>query len=317
MDTQCRSCLCVYLKLNRSGNLMAIVMLSRGKCGLSKCITRYLVGMAVSDLLCAIIGVVVDQINNIYNYSRYLLITPICALTLAIRLAVMDCSVWLTVAFTFDRCIAICSQRLRKSYCTKRIATVVTVIVVTVTCARYVPSYFTVGPYVIINQVPWRCMGTAEFFTSPLWKVYTLFTSIATPLLPIGLIVLFNALTVSHIIAVNKKRRRIRNHRENQKDPEAENRRKTMILLFALSANFIVLWIPCIVFHLNWSFQNYFYQDRYFTNPTYVLQQFANMLQFLSTCTNTCIYTLSQRKFREELKKGLNFLIRIGRNNRR
>ncbi|XP_062903426.1 probable G-protein coupled receptor 139 [Mobula hypostoma] len=292
-------------------NLMAIVILSLGKCGLSKCISRYLVGMATADLMCVIIAIVLDQINSIYLYARALLIAPICAATLVLRLAAMDCSVWFTVAFTFDRCIAICSQKLRQEYCTERTATIVLVIVGLGSCARRVPLYFLVEPYVIIDNVPWRCIVKAEYFNLPLWRAFQLFNTVTTPLLPIGLMVLFNALTVSYIVSANRVRRGLRNSTENEKDPEVKNRRKSMILLFAVSANFILLWIPYITYAINWQIQNYFYTDRYLNTPKYILQQFGYMLQFLCTCTNTCIYTLSQRKFRKQLKNAVKHAVTL------
>ncbi|XP_062891274.1 probable G-protein coupled receptor 139 [Mobula hypostoma] len=292
-------------------NLTAIVILCRGKCGLSKCITRYLVAMATADLMGVIIGVALERINNIYVFATYLLITPICATLLVFRLAAMECSVWLTVVFTFDRCIAICSQKLRKRYCTARAATTVVVIVCIGSCLRCVPFYFSVDAFAIIDNVPWRCIGRADYFTLPVWKAYQVFNSIITPSLPIGLIILFNALTVSHIIAANRVRRGLRSSNDNKKDSEVENRRKSMILLFALSANFILLWIPFIVSAMFWQAQNYFYTDRYLNSPSFILQEFGFMLQFLCTCTNTCIYTLSQRKFREEMKKGVKHLVTL------
>lgn len=129
--------------------------------------------------------------------------------------------------------------------------------------------------------------------------------------MPVCLIVFFNAITVSHIKAANKVRRGLRNGSENQKDPEVQNRRKSMILLFALSANFILLWIPFIVSTMRWQVQNYFYTNRYLNTPTFILQQFGFMLQFLCTCTNTCIYTLSQREFRNKLMKGVKYLLTL------
>ncbi|XP_072094353.1 probable G-protein coupled receptor 139 [Mobula birostris] len=290
-------------------NLVAIVILSLGNCGLSKCISRYLLGMAAADLLCVIIAVVLGHINNIYMYGPPLLITPICSMTIALSLATMDCSVWLTVAFTFDRCVAICSQKLRERHCTERTATIVIVIVCLGCCAKRVPLSFAVEAYLIIDNISWRCIAKMEYGTLPAWKAYQLFNTITTPLLPIGLILLFNALTVSHIIVANKVRRGLRNSRDKKKNPEAENRRKSIILLFALSANFILLWIPYIVYTMNWQVQNYSYTNRYLNTPRYILQQFGLMLRYLCICTNTCIYTLSQRRFREQLTNGLKHLL--------
>lgn len=287
------------------------MILSRNNCGLTKCITRYLVGMASADLMMVVIVAILEQINIIYVYARFLFITPVCALTLVLRVISMDCSVWLTVAFTLDRCIAICCQRLRERYCRERTASVVITTVVVVSCARCAPFYFAVEPHVIINRVPWRCVFKAAYFTSPLWKVYELTDSIITPLLPIGLILLFNCFTVRCILTANRVRRGLRSNRENQRDTEEENRRKSMFWLFALSANFIFLWTPYIVSSLNWQAQNYFYTDKYFNSPTYILQQFGYMLQIFSMCTNTCIYTVTQKKFREELKNGAKYVFTV------
>ncbi|XP_067836645.1 probable G-protein coupled receptor 139 [Heptranchias perlo] len=106
-------------------NLVAIVILSRGKCGLSKCITRYLVGMAAADLLVVITDVLMWRIVEIYFPVSFLTITPVCRLILNLSFAVTAASVWFTVVFTFDRFVAICCQKLKTKYCTEKTAAVV------------------------------------------------------------------------------------------------------------------------------------------------------------------------------------------------
>lgn len=128
--------------------------------------------MAAADFIVVLIAVIVEQINNIYSYSRFLLITPVCAVQLAVRVAIMDCSVWFTVAFTFDRYVAIC---------TEKITTIVMLTIVVLSCARCSPFNFVVEPYVIIDNVPWRCVPVPEYYTPSMWKAYELFDSIMTP----------------------------------------------------------------------------------------------------------------------------------------
>ncbi|XP_067878794.1 probable G-protein coupled receptor 139 [Heterodontus francisci] len=289
-------------------NLVAIVILSRGKCGLSKCITRYLVGMAAADLLVVIIDVILHRINSMYFPISFLFLTPVCIVNLVAYIVVVDCSVWFTVAFTFDRFVAICCQKLQAKYCTERRATLIIAIVCVFSCVRSVPFYYLMEPAFHIDNVPWHCVPTADYFTSPLWKAYEWIDSIITPLSPMLLILLFNALTIRHIIAANRVRRGLRSNSENQNDPEVKNRRKSMILLFSISANFILLWMTYVVHSVNWPVINYYYTDKYLSNPIYITQQVGFMLQLLSSCTNTCIYGLTQKKFREELKNGLKFL---------
>ncbi|XP_059805655.1 probable G-protein coupled receptor 139 [Hypanus sabinus] len=261
--------------------------------------------MAAADLLVVILAVIAEQINYIYMFSDFLLTLPVCSLALVLRLATTDWSVWFTVAFTIDRYIAICCQKLRKRYCTERTATMVILIVCAGGCAKSTPFYFAMDRR--------RCVASNEYLTSSGWRIYELFDSIITPLLPICLILLFNALTIRHIIAANKVRRAVRNSSENGKDPELESRKKSMILLFTLSANFVLLWMPYVIHSLTWQTENYTYADKYFSTPIYILQQFGFMLQLLSSCTNTCIYGLTQRKFREELKNGLKYLFTLNR----
>ncbi|XP_067888801.1 probable G-protein coupled receptor 139 [Heterodontus francisci] len=292
-------------------NLVAIVILSRGKCGLSKCITRYLVAMAVADLMVVIIHVILHRINIMYFPISFLFITPVCLVNFAAYIVAIDCSVWFTVTFTFDRFVAICCQKLQSRYCTEKTATVVIATVFVVSCLRTIPFYYMDEPAFIIDNVPWYCIPTADYLTSPLWKAFEWIDSFITPLLPILFILLFNALTVRHIIMANRVRRELLSNSENQNDPEVKNRRKSMILLFAISANFILLWMTYVVHSINWPVINFYYTDKYYSNPIYITQQVGFMLQFLSSCTNTCIYGLTQRKFREELKNGVKYLFTL------
>ncbi|XP_069763822.1 probable G-protein coupled receptor 139 [Narcine bancroftii] len=283
--------------------MTALVILSRGNCGLSRCITRYLVAMAVADLLVVLVAIIIQQINFIYLFAYFLFKSPLCAVILVLQLVTSHCSVWFTVAFTFDRYVAICCEKLRKQYCTDRTATVVLATAAAGGVAVSVPWFFAVDPR--------RCVPTAEYMTSPAWASYEFFLIIINPLSPIGLIMLFNALTVRYINAANRVRRELRCNGHSPKDPEVEKRRKSMILLFALSTNFILLWIPHVVHSTKWQKENYFYTDKYFSTPIYILQQFGFMLRMLSICTNTCIYALTQRRFREQLKSGLKYLITL------
>ncbi|XP_067884160.1 probable G-protein coupled receptor 139 [Heterodontus francisci] len=292
-------------------NLLAIVILSHGKCGLSKCVTHYLVAMAVADLMVVIIEVILKRINNIYFPINVLFITPICAMKLVTKIAALDCSVWFTVAFTFDRFVAICCPNLKQRHCTQRTANKVLATVCVLGCLRSIPFYFMYEPQLIINNIPYFCIETSAYYTSPLWAASEWFDSILTPLVPILLILLLNALTVKHIIKSNIVRRALLSSINNQNDPESENRKRSMILLFTISGNFILLWMTYVVHFLRWRVKSYNYTDRYHSNPIYINQQTGYMLQLLSSCTNTCIYGLTQRKFREELKNGMKYLITL------
>uniref|UniRef100_UPI00398F651B probable G-protein coupled receptor 139 n=1 Tax=Pristiophorus japonicus TaxID=55135 RepID=UPI00398F651B len=297
-------------------NLVAIVILSRGRCGLSSCITRYLMSMAVTDLLVIITAVILNRISGIYFPGSFLSITPVCSLSIALTYAARVSSVWLTVAFTFDRFVAICCQKLKTKYCTEKTAAIVIGIVCALGCLTNIPWYFIHEPIYIIDNVPWYCRLKDIRYTSPLWTVYDWVDRILTPCAPFLLILLLNALTVRYILAASRARRRLRAHSngESQSDPEMESRRKSIILLFTISGSFILLWMTYVVQFLHVRITND-YNFKSFSDPKFILQETGNMLQLLSSCTNTFIYAAIQSKFREELnnaaKYPLNLIVKL------
>ncbi|XP_067834245.1 probable G-protein coupled receptor 139 [Heptranchias perlo] len=293
-------------------NLVAIVILSRGRCGLSRCITRYLVSMAVTDLLVILTAVILNRIPGIYFPGSFLSITPVCSLSITLIYASRDSSVWLTVAFTFDRFVAICCQKLKIKYCTEKTAAVVIGTVCALGFLKSVPWYFLHEHMYIINNVPWYCRLKGIRYTSPLWRAFDWFDRILTPCLPFVLILLLNALTVRHILAASRARRRLRAHSngEKQSDPEMESRRKSIVLLFAISGSFILLWMTYVAQFLYERFTNN-YQIQGFSDPKFILQESANMLQLLSSCTNTFIYAVTQSKFREELTNAVKYPLNL------
>ncbi|XP_072884227.1 probable G-protein coupled receptor 139 [Hemitrygon akajei] len=292
-------------------NLVAIAILSRGRCGLSRCITFYLVAMATTDIAALVTDVILHRINNMYFPVSFLLLTPVCALRHALYIVSVDCSVWFTVAFTFDRLVAICCRNLKRKFCCLRTTAVIIFAVFGASILKSFPVYFAYKPVIVIGSLPWYCRGKAEFWASPYWKLYQRGGTFVTFLLPILLISLFNALTVRYIIAANRVRRRLRSNGGN--DHEMENRRKSIGLLFAVSANVVLLWVPKAIHALNWQLQNYNYGNKYLNTPVYNHQQIGHMLQFLSFSTNTCIYGITQKKFREELGNGIKCFLKLNR----
>ncbi|XP_067892421.1 probable G-protein coupled receptor 139 [Heterodontus francisci] len=293
-------------------NLVAIMILSRGKCGLSKCITLYLVGMAVADLLVVICDPILIWIVLIYFPDSFLRITPVCRLIVVLRYAATVVSVWLTVSFTIDRFVAICCEKLQTYYCTEKTAVVVAGTVSVLGCLESAPWYFTQQHDYIIDNIPMGCVNKPSFFILPAWAAFELFHYILTPCVPFFLILLLNVLTVRRILVSNKVRRGFRGHSngENHKDPEMENRRKSIILLFSISGSFILLWVTLVVYNIYRRVADirYFYSV---TDPHYITEQTSAMLQVLSTCTNTCIYAVTQTKFREELRNAVKYPLNL------
>ncbi|XP_048379695.1 probable G-protein coupled receptor 139 [Stegostoma tigrinum] len=289
-------------------NLVAIVILYRGKCGLSQCITSYLLGMAASDLLVVITDPLLRWSASIYFANSFIFITPVCIVIYFSAVAATVVSVWLTVAFTVDRFVAICCEKLKTKYCTKKTATVVIATVSLLGCLESVPWCFVKEPEYVINNVPWNCVTKQSFHTSPGWAALEMIHYILTPCIPFFLIFVFNVLTVRHISVASKVRRGLRSksYTDEHNDPEMKSRRKSVILLLSISGSFILLWvlhIAHIIYRRIADMLTYYT----YTDPNFTIYRISKMLQVLSTCTNTGIYVVTQSKFREELKNGVKY----------
>ncbi|XP_067883193.1 probable G-protein coupled receptor 139 [Heterodontus francisci] len=295
-------------RLRRNINLVTISILSRKKCGLSKCVTFYLVAMAAADLLVVIFDLILRHIPIVYLkhflFLKYSI--PVCNIHAALLFAATDCSVWFTVTFTFDRFVAICRQKLKTKYCTRKTSAIVLGTVTVLSCLKNISRYFMLsGQYGLRNE-PWFCFATTSVLYSQFWTIIEFLHYILTPFVPFLVILVLNVLTVRHIVVSSRAHRRLRAHSsgESSRDSEMESRRKSIILLLVISANFILLWAVLMVYSI-WNRMWYLGNGSEYI-PVF-LQEIGFMLQLLSCCTNTCISAVTQNQFREQLKTVLKY----------
>ncbi|XP_067864703.1 probable G-protein coupled receptor 139 [Heterodontus francisci] len=290
-------------------NLVAIVILSRRNCGLSNCISVYMVSMATADLLVMIINVMVYRIFSYHFPFSFLSYTPVCRIIIYMTAITFDLSVWFTVSFTFDRFVAVCFQKFKTRYCTARTAGLVITVFCLLNLFKNIPFLFAFEPQQIINNVQRGCRARVDFISFPLGTAWVWFHSAWLVWLPFTLIVLFNCSTIGRILVANKTRRKLRGNRsENRSDSEMENRRKSIILLFTVSGSFILSWLTVAVSFVSTRLANINYYRGDLTAPGYITTESGTCLKLLSCIQNPCIYIATQRKFREELKNVLKSL---------
>ncbi|XP_048476240.1 probable G-protein coupled receptor 139 [Rhincodon typus] len=284
-------------------NIVAIGVLSRGTCGLTNCTTRYLMAMAMADLLVIITDVILYRISYFVFPASFLNITPVCSVLFVLARTTTDYSVWFTVTFTFDRFIAICCQKLKTKYCTAKAAVAILVTTSILLFLKNIPNYFVLEAGDIVDNISWGCYFNPNCYTDPGWIVFDWFDAVLNPLLPIVLMMLLNTLTVRHILMTSRIRKGLigRKAGDIYSDSEMESRRKSVILLFAISASFILLWLVSVI-HFFYDKLTRISTDTY-KNLEYIIQRIGFMLQNLSCCTNTFIYGVTQSKFREQVKR--------------
>ncbi|XP_067911629.1 probable G-protein coupled receptor 139 [Heterodontus francisci] len=288
-------------------NLLTIVILSKGKCGLSKCVTRYLVAMAEADLLVIILDLILRHIPIVYQEQFYFVrYIPVCNIHAILLFASTDCSVWFAVCFTFDRFVAICSQKLKSKYCTEKMAAVVLGTVTVISSLKNIIWYVILTGWYRQGNTPWFCKVTADVSSSLVWETIEFLHHIITPGVAFVMILLLNAFTVRHILVSSRGHRRLRMHsrEESVKYPEMQSTRKSIILLLVISANFILLWAVFMLFSIWYRIWVLGSVPVYL--PVFVMEV-GFTLQLLSCCTNTAIYAVTQTQFREQLKNVLKY----------
>eukprot|EP00062_Callorhinchus_milii_P025032 gi/632985571/ref/XP_007909756.1/ PREDICTED: probable G-protein coupled receptor 139 [Callorhinchus milii] len=265
--------------------------------------------MTTADLLVMIFNVVIYYLSCYYFPYSFLEYTPVCCLNEAVNYILVDCSVWLTVAFTVDRSVAICYPKLKAQYCTLRTAQLITAALCGLSCLKNIAVYFMFEPVYIIHNVPIRCSIKPTYYTYPGWLAFDWLDTILCPLAPYFLMMVLNALTVRHVLAANRKRRSLLGHsrKEGSSDPELQSRRRSIILLFTISGSFVLLWMPYVVFFLYSRSTNADYEPYVYTDPLLIAEFIGDMFQLLSSGTNTCIYALAQTRFREELINAMKY----------
>ncbi|XP_072132990.1 neuropeptides capa receptor-like [Mobula birostris] len=256
--------------------------------------------MATVDLLTIIFEVILWRISYYYFSGTFLDITPMCSAISALGQAATDCSVWFTVTFTFDRFVPICCQKRKSEYCTEKTAAVVITTTGVLFCFKNVPYLFVFHPVKVIDNIPWDCTRKPSTYTDPGWVGHNWLSAVLTPLLSFVLILLFNALTVRHILVTSRVRKGLRGQSkaENRSDPEMESRRRSVILLLTISGSFIILWSVNVTEFLYYTIAGL--DQNNYNDSEYIFQHTGGMLMILSCCTNTFVYGVTQSKFREQ-----------------
>eukprot|EP00062_Callorhinchus_milii_P027022 gi/632989833/ref/XP_007883859.1/ PREDICTED: G-protein coupled receptor 15-like [Callorhinchus milii] len=257
--------------------------------------------MAVADLLVMFFDVILYETINGHLLHSPTQQTPVCRVHLVLCFVIIESSVWLTVAFTFDRFTAICCPQLKIKFCTERTAGLVIWTICAVLCVENIPIYFIYQPRFVINGQPWYCSVKPNFYTSPAWTVFAWLDVIANPILPFILILPFNTLTIRHVLLACKVRQGLRGAAKGR-DEEMESRRKSIILLFTISGSFVLLLLTYMVTFMYAMVTEAEYLQSDYSSPFTIAEHVGYMLQRLNSCSNTFIYSVTQNQFRQQLK---------------
>ncbi|XP_040283942.1 probable G-protein coupled receptor 139 [Bufo bufo] len=305
--------MCVF---GMPASLVTMAVLWKGNLDMSKSIVYYLVALAVANFLLILVVTVFRDIFYFYVDITLWWPEPSCGVSNWIYFTCVYSLTWLTVAFSVDRYIIICCMKLKLRFCKPSVTR--WVILFVCVCAFFVamPTFWMYVP--VRTTTPdgalfHICSLNRNLSSIPFLSVYDHIQTTVWIVFPLVSLLLTNGLTVWHINMATRLRQGLKGSStgKQSEDQEVARRRKSVTLLAMISISFLVHWLPKMVVKILERF-TYPPVNRYdFYHPVNVVRMVCNMLIVFSSFSNVCIYSLTITKFREELFKGVKFILRF------
>ncbi|XP_014486284.1 PREDICTED: thyrotropin-releasing hormone receptor [Dinoponera quadriceps] len=271
----------------------------------------YLGALAISDsgFLVMVCLVWLNEFNiHLFNESGY------CQSIVYVSAVCSFLSVWLVVAFTVERYVAVKYPLRRQSLCTIARAKVV---IIGLTVLAILLS----GPFLLFSgprKVPTRYGNTTLCYLATGWEswanAYNYVDTVLTFAVPLTMIVIFNTLIARNIYKHDHVRRTLTIESDVSNEKDARNARdrmpqtKVTKMLLIVSSAFLCLNMPSFVLRM---FAFYDQSQKYWLISA---QQMCNILFNTSFGINFILYCASGQNFRKEMVRMFIHRPRVGRN---
>ena len=275
------------------GNILILIIINRKKFrGTSTSV--YLCCMAVADLLVLIVGMIPEWLSAAHDIV-FKEISPVtCKIEKIVSYTVGDVAVWILMAFTIDRCVAVCFPFAKAGVSSSKRAKVVCAVLVAIAITKNFHVLWTRGETWEPNdegvlEFVKNC-GRPEPYTNfekyirP-WIVFTLIS-----LIPFIVILVCNTMIIRALIH-SKKQHRTQNIQANQ------DRHYWQLSLMCLSASFAFLLCitPSIVLLIGKPYWAY-------DSESYIIAKAVNnQLMYVNHSVNFFLYCITGARFRRDL----------------
>ncbi len=277
----------VILTIGLCGNTLTIVVMRQKRMrGTSTCV--YLTLMAIADLGTLITGIIPEWLE-MCGFVIFKELHPwTCKMEKFLFYTINDVAIWIIVAFTLDRFVAVCFPLKKREVCVPKRAAIACLCITLVAIAKNLHVFWTRGRIYDENgNVIKNCGRPSDFenYVRP-WIAFALVS-----LVPFLIISVCNAGIIRALVIAKRRMR----------DSVGENARaltQTTAMCLSASFTFLVLIAPSIVLLIGkpyWtSYDN--------PNPSYdIAKAIINQLVYVNHSINFFLYCLTGARFRDEL----------------
>jgi len=297
----------VALLVGIVGNVLSIVVLQ------SKAFRRTTTGVylpitAVADTIHVVVGCQeILEVAGIFSAREYNVWA--CRAYKVIYYTSGDAAIWLLVAFTFDRFVAVCFPLRKRRVCRWKRAVIASATIIFLSLAKNFHEFWTRGPEYTESGEFVRICGRQKRYKFFLDYVRPWIAIILITVVPFILILFFNCMIVHSLLKAQRLRSKNAAYTEacatptgtgNKPPTSATSFRQTTFMCLGVSFAFLILVAPSVVLLTGKP-----YWKRGDAAAYGNAKAISNFLSILHHCINFFLYCVTGRRFRQELKATL------------
>ncbi|KAK3596653.1 hypothetical protein CHS0354_006204 [Potamilus streckersoni] len=298
----------ILLLVGTFGNIFSFIILTRHVRKVST--YNYLTVLAIMDILVLYVGLlqlwIGELTDEIVNHGRWL-----CKILIFLGYVSSDASVWLIIAVTVERFIAVCFPLKAYTMCNIRKARCIIFLVICLICIINVHFLWTVDlKSVSSNDTVGRKCEASDDHKVLVEVAWPWVDAAIYSFLPFVAITILNSLIVRQIFSAKQKRHQLQYILRSPKSPgvtrtmpsrnQGEGSKKLTCMLMSVSCTFLLTTLPmniCLIIRAFWN------SNDVKTYATFtLLTTIAKLLMYTNHSINFFLYCATGRKFRKQFQ---------------
>ena len=281
----------IILIIGTIGNILSFIILTRKR--MTGSTYSYLAVLAIADTIYLYSGLFKQWIRTLTGYDVLQVSNWSCKGITMLMYTASHYSVWLIIAVTMERYIAVRWPLKAKTMCTKRraIIVIISLLVGIIGINSHIAWTFQVLPTANNSTL---CSGERVIWP---WVDACLYS-----FLPLLVISTLNGLIIQKVVAARKDRKKMSGQGQDRRQTQVDGGVKLTIMLLAISFTFLVTTVPIniLLIALN------VYLPKDLPIPEYakytLLQTVVALLMYTNHSINFFLYCVTGQKFREHLR---------------
>lgn len=291
----------ILLILGTFGNIFSFIILMRRS--MRKFSTYiYLAMLSITDTLVLYIGLLRLWVGELTGVDIKDKSDWICKVINVVGYTVSDYSVWLIIAVTVERYVAVCYPLRAPAMCNRQRAIIVIICLLMSLLLINLHFLWTVQirKYQINGDDVYQCEGGPNHvqLVQDIWPWVDAFLY---SFLPFVVISVLNALIIRQVVRARRNRSGLQSNMPNQRNRAQESSLKLTVMLLTISFAFLLTTLPMNISLIVTAFFNQYHNDYHLVSRFKLARTITELLMYVNHSMNFYLYCATGQKFRHEL----------------